>query len=74
MTNGGILIMQDIPKKYKCVKCAPWMLCPRGPSMSSCPGQKDTNDKLDIKYSEIKSIINFPQMPQKLVIIYSARD
>jgi len=64
LTNQGILIMKNLPNgsKEKCPKCPPQAFCPRGPKCLN-----------SIRYEDVKSVINFPQLPQKLVIIYRSR-
>ena len=51
--------MRDIPEKDKCATCSPDKFCPRGPFQDIC-----------VKLSDIKSIVNFAQIPQRLAIIY----
>ena len=56
--------MKNLPStsKEKCLKCPPQAFCPRGPKY-----------EIGIRYSDVKSVINFPQLPQKLVIIYKSK-
>ena len=75
VTNIGILILKEVrflqrkkgkPEEWeekKCEnKCPPHSFCPRGPTK-----------EILIKFEEIESIINFPQLPQKLVILYTKK-
>lgn len=57
LTNNGIQIMKTIPKSMQCSNCPVYKFCPTGPIQDFC-----------IRFANIETIINFPQMPQKLVI------
>ena len=49
--------MKTIPKTLQCSNCPVYKFCPTGPIQDFC-----------IRFANIETIINFPQMPQKLVI------
>jgi len=49
--------MKTIPKSLQCSNCPVHKFCPTGPIQDFC-----------IRFANIETIINFPQMPQKLVI------
>jgi len=49
-----------MPEADKCKNCSPDKFCPRGPYQNIC-----------IKHEDIKSIVSFAQMPQRIVLIYN---
>lgn len=62
LTNKGIHIMKNLPAgqgSRKCPSCPNSAFCPAGPSKEEF-----------IKFEQIQTVINFPQLPQKMVIKY----
>tara|TARA_B110000285_G_scaffold231585_1_gene300625 strand:- start:812 stop:1483 length:672 start_codon:yes stop_codon:yes gene_type:complete len=57
LTNNGIQIMKTVPKSMQCSNCPADKFCPTGPIQDFC-----------IRFANIETIVNFPQMPQRLVI------
>ena len=51
--------MRDIEEHEKCPTCSKDKFCPRGPYQDVC-----------VKFGDIKSVVNFAQLPQRIVIIY----
>ena len=49
--------MKTVPKSMQCSNCPVYKFCPTGPIQDFC-----------IRFANIETIINFPQMPQRLVI------
>ena len=58
-TNQRILVLKDIPMGIRCPNCPEHSFCPKGPDL-----------EFGIKYTDLKQIVNFPQIPQKLALIY----
>ena len=59
LTTHRILILKNLPARLRCPTCPEYKFCPRGPITEYA-----------IHFPEIETIINFKQLPQKLVIKY----
>lgn len=63
VTNQGISVFKKPSQKVMCKQCAEQEFCPYGP-----------DPKYPIDYKNIKTIIQFPQMPQKIGVIYTSHN
>lgn len=61
LTTHRILILKNLPNRLRCPTCPDYKFCPRGPITEYA-----------IHFPDIETIINFKQLPQKLVIKYHA--
>ena len=57
ITTEGIQFLKELPGIHRCKDCPAFKFCPRGPIQDFC-----------IDFLDIETVINFPQMPQKIVI------
>lgn len=62
LTNKGLHLFREIPDDLRCHNCTASLFCPYGPEQERC-----------IRFQDIRKLISFPQMPQKLVVIYDAK-
>lgn len=63
LTSKGIHLMKNLPAgpgSLKCSSCPNSAFCPAGPSKDEF-----------ISFERIQAVINFPQLPQKMVIKYT---
>lgn len=51
--------MRDVDEKDKCKTCSKDKFCPRGPYQDAC-----------FHFADILSVVNFAQMPQRLVVFF----
>jgi hypothetical protein len=59
LTNEGILLLRNVKENDKCPNCPPSFFCPRGPLV-----------KVRIPYDDVYTFVVFPNMPQKIVILF----
>ena len=57
ITSEGIQFLKELPGNFRCKECPKFKFCPRGPIQDFC-----------VDFLDIETVINFPQMPQKIVI------
>jgi hypothetical protein len=59
LSNQGIQVMKNIDRGDRCPTCQDFAFCPKGPAPIYQVGKE-----------AIECVVQFPQMPQKLVLIY----